>query len=300
MTRAYRVNLNVLALVALFTGRLLVVTTQALSIAQRRAQIGLLRVIGCTRRQIVALLLAEGAVVGVTGAALGCLLGIGLARVALSAFGGDLGAGFFEGMAPALQVEPWAVAVFATLGVAAAMAGSGGPALEAAHADPARALKIGDDQRAFAALRPIWPGGVAIATGLVLTQLPPVAGLPLFGYAAIAMLLGGTLAMLPGLTRLVASLLPATATGPASLAVSRLRAYPAQAALGVSAGTCVDILLRAVGRSPDASGMGSSTVERSLGSWGRWVPSAGSPDARATARLCTHAAFKSFSRDRDS
>ena len=235
MTRAYRVNLNVLALVALFTGRLLVVTTQALSIAQRRAQIGLLRVIGCTRRQIVALLLAEGAVVGLTGAALGCLLGIGLARIALSAFGGDLGAGFFEGMAPALQVEPWAVAVFATLGVAAAMAGSGGPALEAAHADPARALKIGDDQRAFAALRPIWPGGVAIVTGLVLTQLPPVAGLPLFGYAAIALLLGGTLAMLPGLTRLVASLLPATATGPASLAVSRLRAYPAQAALGVSA-----------------------------------------------------------------
>ena len=49
-------------------------------------------------------------------------------------------------------------------------------------------------------------------------------------------------------------------------------------------------------RSPDASGMGSSTVERS-----RWVRGVGgfkftwlSPDARATARLCTHAALKSF------
>lgn len=235
MTRAYRVNLNVLALVALFTGRLLVVTTQALSVAQRRAQLALLRVIGCTRRQIVGLLLAEGALVGVTGALLGTLLGVGLARLALMAFGGDLGAGFFEDMAPRLHVDPWAIALFAALGIAAAMAGSGGPALEAARVDPARALKIGDDQRAFAALRPVWPGGVAIVTGLALTLLPPVGGLPLFGYAAIALLLGGTLALLPGLTRLVAARLPATATSAASLAVSRLRAYPAQAALGVSA-----------------------------------------------------------------
>ena len=38
LSRAYRVNLNVLALVALFTGGLLVFSTQALSVVRRRAQ----------------------------------------------------------------------------------------------------------------------------------------------------------------------------------------------------------------------------------------------------------------------
>mgnify|MGYP006195016669 CR=1 FL=1 len=43
LSRAYRVNLNVLALVALFTGGLLVFSTQALSIVRRRTQLALLR-----------------------------------------------------------------------------------------------------------------------------------------------------------------------------------------------------------------------------------------------------------------
>ncbi|MFN8839573.1 MAG: ABC transporter permease, partial [Burkholderiales bacterium] len=46
VSRAYRVNLNVLALVALFTGAFLVFSTQALSIVRRRPQIALLRALG--------------------------------------------------------------------------------------------------------------------------------------------------------------------------------------------------------------------------------------------------------------
>lgn len=75
LTRAYRVNLNVLALVALFTGGLLVFSTQALSVVRRRPQHALLRVIGVTRSGLTTMLLAEGALVGVAGAALGLLLG---------------------------------------------------------------------------------------------------------------------------------------------------------------------------------------------------------------------------------
>ncbi len=67
LTRAYRVNLNVLALVALFTGGLLVFSTQALAVVRRRAQLALLRVLGVTRARCVALLLAEGALLGVIG-----------------------------------------------------------------------------------------------------------------------------------------------------------------------------------------------------------------------------------------
>ena len=69
MSRAYRVNLNVLALVALFTGGFLVFSTQALSVVRRRAQLALLRVLGVTRGGMVRMLLAEGALIGAAGAA---------------------------------------------------------------------------------------------------------------------------------------------------------------------------------------------------------------------------------------
>ncbi|MEO8038126.1 MAG: FtsX-like permease family protein [Betaproteobacteria bacterium] len=235
MTRAYRVNLNVLALVALFTGALLVFSTQALSIARRRTQIALLRVIGCTRTQLVGLLVAEGLVLGTIGAMAGLAAGLVLAQAALRIFGADLGAGFFSGVAPELHVSVTAAIVFGVLGIAAALAGSFGPALEAARAAPAVALKSGDDQRAFAALRPAWPGVLLVVGGAAAAWLPPVGGLPLFGYLAIAALLVGVILLMPRLTAILLARLPRSEYVPAALALAQLRAHPAQAAMSLAA-----------------------------------------------------------------
>jgi putative ABC transport system permease protein len=60
LSRAYRVNLDMLALVALLTGAFLVYSAQALSIARRRAHFALLRVLGASRRLLLGQLLAEG------------------------------------------------------------------------------------------------------------------------------------------------------------------------------------------------------------------------------------------------
>ena len=91
LSRAYRVNLNVLALVALFTGGLLVFSAQALAVVRRRAQLALLRVLGMTRRSLVAMLLAEAAVVGSIGALAGIALGHASAAFVLERFGAELG-----------------------------------------------------------------------------------------------------------------------------------------------------------------------------------------------------------------
>jgi putative ABC transport system permease protein len=71
LSRAYRVNLNVLALVALFTGAFLVFSTQALSVIRRRSQFALLRVMGVTRTQLLRQVVLEGGMLGAVGAALG-------------------------------------------------------------------------------------------------------------------------------------------------------------------------------------------------------------------------------------
>ena len=74
------------------------------------------------------------------------------------------------------------------LGVAAASLGSVVPALDTARAPPAQALKAGDETRAFSRPPSSLPGLVAIALGTLASLLPPIAGLPLAGYFAIALL----------------------------------------------------------------------------------------------------------------
>jgi putative ABC transport system permease protein len=234
MSRAYRVNLNVLAMVALFTGGLLVFSTQALSVVRRRAQFALLRTLGLPRRRLLASLIIEGATVGAVGSLLGLVAGYGLAVVAMRFFGGDLGAGYFRGVPPAVSVEPVAAAIFGALGVTVAVLGSLAPALEAARASPAAALKAGDEQAAFRPLRSAWPGVALLVAGALGALLPPVVGLPLFGYLAIAMLLFGTLLLLPRVATLLLVRMPVPRSVPAALALDQLRGAPGQAAASLA------------------------------------------------------------------
>jgi putative ABC transport system permease protein len=197
MSRAYRVNLSVLALVALFTGAFLVFSTQALSVMRRRSQFALLRVLGLERGQLLRQVLLEGASLGVTGSLLGIAGGYAIAAAALRFFGGDLGAGYFAGVQPAVQFTPLAAIVYFCLGVGVALLGCAAPAWEAAHAAPAVALKSGADEVALARLSRPWPAIACLALAGLLSQLPPVTALPVFGYLSIALLLIGGIALMP-------------------------------------------------------------------------------------------------------
>jgi len=158
VSRAYRVNLNVLALVALFTGAFLVFSLQAQAVVARRTELAFLRISGLTAGQLQRWLVAEAAIAGVIGSALGIALGIALATSALAVLGGDLGSGFFAGTQARLTIDPgWTIAFF-VLGVAAAIAGGWGPAREAAHVEPALALKAGSELDALKPLgEALWP-----------------------------------------------------------------------------------------------------------------------------------------------
>jgi putative ABC transport system permease protein len=234
-SRAYRVNLNVLALVALFTGGLLVFSAQALAVVRRRAQLALLRVLGVTRRGLVAMLLAEAATVGALGAVAGIALGYASAGVVLRNFGAELGGGYFRGLAPELVLDWPALVLFFVLGVLAAVLGSLAPALEAAGAAPAAALKAGDEGRVFHRLQKAWPGLAVMLAGAALTQAGPVRGLPLAGYLAIALLLVGTVMLMPRIAVLVFRLAPALGPRPVQLGLAQLRGAPGQAGVSLAA-----------------------------------------------------------------
>ncbi|MDB5763135.1 MAG: transporter permease [Herminiimonas sp.] len=234
MSRAYRVNLNVLALVALFTGAFLVFSTQALSVIRRRQQFALLRVVGLTRRQLLGQILLEGAALGVIGSLAGLALGYAFAAAALYFFGGDLGGGYFPGVKPAVQFRPLAAAVFFLLGSGIALLGSAGPAWEAARAKPAPALKSGSEDIALSKLATPWPAFVCLALGGMLTQLPPVSDLPVFGYLAVALLLIGGIALMPRFAALIFSAMSRHASGAMpTLTLARLANAPNQASIAL-------------------------------------------------------------------
>ena len=203
MSRAYRVNLSVLALVALFTGAFLVFSTQALSVMRRRSQFALLRVLGMERGRLLRQILLEGWTLGVAGSLMGIAAGYGMAAAALRLFGGDLGAGYFAGVQPQVQFTPVAALVYFALGVGVAVLGCAAPALEAARAVPAVALKSGSEETAMARLSRAWPGLGCLALAATLSQLPPLWELPVFGYLSIALMLVGAIALMPRLSATV-------------------------------------------------------------------------------------------------
>ncbi len=236
LSRAYRVNLGMLALVALLTGGFLVWSAQSLSVARRRPQFALLAVLGLPRRGLVGQLLIEGLILGLAGAAIGLVLGHALADLAVNRFGGDLGGGYFAGAQARLAFPPLAALAFAGLGLVTALAGSLVPALAAARVPPALALKgLGDGLDPGRRPR-AWPGLALLAAGTGLAMAPPLAGLPILAYAGMALLLAGGVALMPALAR--ALLAPLARIGsawlPLDLAIRRLWGAPQAASLALS------------------------------------------------------------------
>uniref|UniRef100_UPI003567BA98 ABC transporter permease n=1 Tax=Hydrogenophaga sp. TaxID=1904254 RepID=UPI003567BA98 len=247
LSRAYRVNLTVLALVALFTGAFLVYSVLSLSVSKRQQQFALLGVLGLSARERLRLVLCESALLGVLGSVLGVALGTALAALALRWLGGDLGGGYFAGEAPRLLWSLPMATGYAALGVAAALVGGWWPARAMQRMAPAPALKglgavdaSGQPQhrRALAML---------LAAGL-LAWAPPVAGLALAAYLSVGLLLVGGVVALPLVVGVVLrGLAPWVATRALPLLAveraRRLRETAAVATSGVVASLALSVAL---------------------------------------------------------
>jgi putative ABC transport system permease protein len=235
LTRAYRVNLNMLALVALLSGAFLVFATQAQSTLRRRASFGLLRALGARRGEIAGAVLLEGALVGAAGGILGTVLGALIAALVLERLGGDLGAGLLGGATLHLAATPLAALGFVALGVAVSVAGSWLPARRLAAQPTAQALKGGDPVVAPAAARGARLALALVAAGGLAALAPPVAGLPLGGYAAIALLVFGAVLLVPAFATRALPRLSWRRGAIGRLALARLEGTVAQSSISLAA-----------------------------------------------------------------
>jgi putative ABC transport system permease protein len=223
VTRAYRVNLNMLALVALWTGAFLVFSTQSLSVLRRRRSLALLRALGVTQGQLQRALIGEGAALGVAGSFLGVVLGLAIATAILRFLTGDLGNGQLRAVGASLRASPLPMLAFFAVGTLVAGIGAWLPARGASRQPPARSLKGGDGDYGATAKTSAYFGLALLALGGALCRLPPIGGLPVFGYVAIAALLFGAVLLVPTLTVKALSLAPRTHRIVIDTAVAQLR-----------------------------------------------------------------------------
>ena len=248
LSRAYRVNLNVLALVALFTGALLVFTTISFSVLRQQSQLALLSILGASSHWIFTLVLAQAGGIAALGGLFGIGLGLTLAFVLLNILGGDLGGGYFSIAAPPLEIDPIALFGFWILAITVGLLAAYFPAKAATAGRPTDQLRANSTERV---LRPVMNHRIALIfslASLVLAFMPAMNDLPLAAYASIACLLFAGLALIPWIVQYcfsrLANGLSRWQNQPSSLtfAVWRLAQAPASSA-GLIAGVVAAMAL---------------------------------------------------------
>jgi putative ABC transport system permease protein len=123
--------------IALFVGAFVIFNTFSIVVAQRLRELALLRAVGASRRQVLAEVLGESAVIGLIASAAGVAAGVGLAaavKAALAAFGIDLPA---SGLIISARTVLIGLAAGTLITVVAAIA----PARRAATIPPVAALQ---------------------------------------------------------------------------------------------------------------------------------------------------------------
>ncbi|HET9580814.1 MAG TPA: FtsX-like permease family protein [Usitatibacter sp.] len=244
ISRAYRVNLDALALVALATGAFLVVSTLALQAARRRQEFALLRALGITRRGVALLMAIEGAILGAAGSVAGIAIGLWGSDALLRRSGGDLGAGFFSGNAGAFSPDPVALAGIALLAIGASVVAALWVSRSAGRMAIAEALRDRAVDVAPPSRRNVVAALLLFAAGVPLLMLPPMGEIPVGGYGAIALWLAASVAAVGPLCRaLLGAFGPRTAALP-MLALAQVRHLPGHlaasiAGIVVSASLCV-------------------------------------------------------------
>lgn len=187
MLRAFRVNLFALAGVALLVGIFLVYNTVLISILRRRREVGILRQLGVTPREIFRAFLAEGFLFGTLGSLLGLILGNLLARGILGMIGRTINSLYVTSRPEAIALTPDVMLTGMAVGVLLSLAAAIQPSLEAASTPPATLIRVGLQQR-LARRNERWlvaAPALCIALAAGLSRLPPLRGIAVGGYAAV-------------------------------------------------------------------------------------------------------------------
>ncbi|HET7756105.1 MAG TPA: FtsX-like permease family protein, partial [Steroidobacteraceae bacterium] len=242
MAGAFTTNLEAMSLLALLVGTLLVYGAVSFAVLQRRRIIAVLRALGATRGEVLAVLLAEGALLGLLGAACGVVLGTAIGRGLIGLVSRTINDLYFVVAVRQVTVPPGTLLAALCGGLGTALVAALIPALEAAAGAPELGLKRSVlEERAVAVAYRLVALGALLALGALVLVL--ASGRSLFGgFAALFMLLLGVAAVTPAAlralalaaARLAARVSPVVRLACGDIAGSLSRTGVAVAALGMA------------------------------------------------------------------
>jgi putative ABC transport system permease protein len=194
----FTAGFNVSSAFALAIGIFLIFNAFNVAVNRRRRDIGTLRALGATPRQVQVLFLAEALILGVAGGVLGCLAGTAFSQGLLVSMGkstesiyGISGSGVVH-LTPAIALQS------ILLGVGASLLGAWGPALSASRIPPTEAFAKGSFQaRVERRVAPrLAAAAVLLAAAVYCALFSPLAAnqmllaVLVLGGAALVLLLG--------------------------------------------------------------------------------------------------------------
>jgi putative ABC transport system permease protein len=221
MSSAFMTNLSAMSLLALLVAVFLIYNSVAFAVLQRRGLIGVLRALGLTRRQTLALILFEAFLLASVGVGLGLSFGIWLGSQLLALVSQSINDLYFVVHVTEITVRPMSVAKGVAAGLGATLLAATVPALEAASWEPRLALtRSALERRTGRALPAVAAAGVLMA--LAALALILVSGSSLIaGLVALFLLIFGLALCIPVLARGAAALC-APALGRAGGLVARI------------------------------------------------------------------------------
>lgn len=233
-TVAIQRGLLIATIFSLVMAGFIIFNTFQMNVGERRRQLGILRAIGTTRKQILTMVLREAAVLGLVGSVLGCFLGYLGADLLNQSTASLLGISI-----PSTGVGIAPIAIAIGCGFIVSLLGALIPALTAARASPSDAMKS-VPQSDSKALWTAWflTGCIVIAIGLLIFWLSTYGFISVrLGTVGIVMVILGVILLLPAslpwLTKIAAAPLMVWMPVEASLARRQVLRHPGRAAMTI-------------------------------------------------------------------
>jgi putative ABC transport system permease protein len=201
MLGAFRWNLRLLSYIALVVGAFLIYNTISVSVARRRAEIGILRALGANRGAVLLAFVGEAASLGLVGALIGLPIGRLMAAGAVRIMGATVEALYVSSRPDSIELTAGSVLLAMIVGIGVAIVSAYSPAREASLVSPVEAMARGRREYTFHVhkVRDFWWALCLGLTAAAASRAPAVAGKPLFGYIAAFLLVVACTLSIPAL-----------------------------------------------------------------------------------------------------
>src|SRR5688572_20364435 len=204
LMQSYTTATQVSSLFALVVGMFIIYNSFSIAVTQRRSDIGILRALGATQKQVRRVFLLESALAGLVGSVIGAGFGM-VGAQALAKTMGEITQAIVgvPQKTNELVINPWLLLVAIFVGIATSIVAAWIPARNASAVDPVQALQKGKYQVLSAGENRRRRTAAAILAVLSLGTLFIAAWKPAF-YAGYLLMIGAGLMLAPALTLFLA------------------------------------------------------------------------------------------------